>query len=241
MLDQHQALHFTGIGGAGMSGLAEIMHQLGYAVRGSDLRLTPVTERLEKLGIQVVQGHAAANLQPGLTALVITSAVDESNPELVEARRRGLFVARAEPDIRQWMDLAALGAICDVTQLTGQAAYILALLEQGDPRFSDVSSRIFGTPHDVAAGKHARHGRHHGGGADAQRAGFGHRQLGRGEFHRQIFRIEAERLDDEIGLEDKIGALDFFRRFAPRRIGHAETLAHHAHAFHRLKPEKRFG
>jgi len=92
MFDKIQAMHFTGIGGAGMSGLAEIMHQLGVAVRGSDLRLTPVTERLEKLGIQVVQGHAAANLQPGLTALVITSAVDESNPELVEARRRGLPV-----------------------------------------------------------------------------------------------------------------------------------------------------
>jgi UDP-N-acetylmuramate--alanine ligase len=90
MLDKGHAMHFTGIGGAGMSGLAEIMHQLGVSVRGSDLRLTPVTERLEKLGIQVLQGHAATNLQPGLNALVITSAVDESNPELVEARRRGV-------------------------------------------------------------------------------------------------------------------------------------------------------
>ena len=92
MLDKKQAMHFTGIGGAGMSGLAEIMHQLGVAVRGSDLRLTPVTERLEELGIQVVQGHAAANLQPGLTALVVTSAVDAGNPELLEARRLGLPV-----------------------------------------------------------------------------------------------------------------------------------------------------
>ena len=83
-------MHFTGIGGAGMSGLAEIMHQLGVAVRGSDLRLTPVTERLQELGIEVVEGHAAANLRSNLTALVITSAVDRSNPELVEARRRGL-------------------------------------------------------------------------------------------------------------------------------------------------------
>lgn len=75
-----------------MSGLAEIMHQLGASVRGSDLRLTPVTERLEKLGIQIRQGHAAANLRPDLNALVITSAVREDNPELVEARRRGLPV-----------------------------------------------------------------------------------------------------------------------------------------------------
>lgn len=75
-----------------MSGLAEIMQQLGASVRGSDLRLTPVTERLAWLGIPVVQGHAAANLPAGLDALVITSAVDRNNPELLEARRRGLPV-----------------------------------------------------------------------------------------------------------------------------------------------------
>jgi len=92
MLDRLKALHFTGIGGAGMCGLAEIMHQLGHAVRGSDLRLTPVTERLSALGIPVLQGHAAENLAAETAALVITSAVDAANPELVEARRRGLPV-----------------------------------------------------------------------------------------------------------------------------------------------------
>ena len=92
MLDRIQALHFTGIGGAGMSGLAELMHQLGCTVRGSDLRLTGVTERLTRLGIPVMQGHVAENVAPGTTALVITSAVDAANPELVEARRRGLPV-----------------------------------------------------------------------------------------------------------------------------------------------------
>jgi UDP-N-acetylmuramate--alanine ligase len=90
MLDKGHAMHFTGIGGAGMSGLAEIMHQLGASVRGSDLRLTSVTERLERLGIQVLQGHAATNLRSDIDALVITSAVDENNPELMEARRRGI-------------------------------------------------------------------------------------------------------------------------------------------------------
>ena len=90
MLDEHQALHFTGIGGAGMSGLAEIMHQLGYAVRGSDLRLTSVTERLAGLGIPVLPGHSAGNVAADAAAVVITSAVDAGNPELVEARRRGL-------------------------------------------------------------------------------------------------------------------------------------------------------
>jgi len=90
MPDKGQTIHFTGIGGTGMSGLAEILHQLGVAVRGSDLHLSPVTERLIRLGIPVVEGHAAANLPAELDALVITSAVSQDNPELVEARRRGL-------------------------------------------------------------------------------------------------------------------------------------------------------
>src|ERR1035437_6807295 len=92
MLNSARAMHFTGIGGAGMSGLAEIMHQLGVSVRGSDLRLSPVTERLEKLGIQILQGHAATNLSPDLTALVITPAVSENTPDLIEPRGRGVPV-----------------------------------------------------------------------------------------------------------------------------------------------------
>lgn len=75
-----------------MSGLAELMHQLGFTVRGSDLRLTPITERLAGVGIPVLQGHAAENLAADAAALIITSAVDSSNPELVEAHRRGLPV-----------------------------------------------------------------------------------------------------------------------------------------------------
>jgi UDP-N-acetylmuramate--alanine ligase len=92
MMERRGVLHFTGIGGAGMSGLAEIMHQLGYAVHGSDARLSAVTERLARLGLVIHAGHAAANLAEDAQALVVTSAVNETNPELVEARRRGLPV-----------------------------------------------------------------------------------------------------------------------------------------------------
>ena len=89
---EERTIHFTGIGGAGMSGLAEIVHRLGHAVSGSDARLSPVTARLAALGISVVEGHAATNLPVGARALVITSAVRADNPELLEARRRGLPV-----------------------------------------------------------------------------------------------------------------------------------------------------
>jgi UDP-N-acetylmuramate--alanine ligase len=81
-----QQLHFTGIGGIGMSGIAEILLNLGYQVTGSDLKLTPITERLQSLGARIYEGHAAGNIQ-GAKALVVSSAVDPQNPELVEARR----------------------------------------------------------------------------------------------------------------------------------------------------------
>jgi UDP-N-acetylmuramate--alanine ligase len=88
-----QPLHFTGIGGIGMSGLALLCRELGCAVSGSDLRTTPLTRRLEALGIRVAQGHAAENVPAEARAVVATSAVGPDNPEVAEARRRGLPLA----------------------------------------------------------------------------------------------------------------------------------------------------
>ncbi len=86
MFFRRQHLHFTGIGGIGMSGIAEVLLHLGYEVSGSDLKLSPATERLEKLGARISAGHAAANVA-GAKALVVTSAASDSNPEVLEARR----------------------------------------------------------------------------------------------------------------------------------------------------------
>ena len=86
MFLHRQHLHFTGIGGIGMSGIAEVLLNLGYEISGSDLKLGPITARLSKLGARIVEGHDAANLA-GAKALVVSSAVDERNPEVQEARR----------------------------------------------------------------------------------------------------------------------------------------------------------
>ncbi len=91
MFYKPQRLHFTGIGGIGMSGIAEILLNLGYTISGSDVKLTPVTERLVSLGATVHEGHSASHIA-GAKALVVTSAVNESNPELIEARRLGIPV-----------------------------------------------------------------------------------------------------------------------------------------------------
>ena len=62
MFFKRQRLHFTGIGGIGMSGIAEVLLQLGYEISGSDLKLSPITERLARMGAVIREGHAAANV-----------------------------------------------------------------------------------------------------------------------------------------------------------------------------------
>jgi UDP-N-acetylmuramate--alanine ligase len=86
MFFSKQHFHFAGIGGIGMSGIAEVLLNLGYTISGSDLKLSPTTERLGHLGATIYEGHKAENVA-GAKALVVSSAVDESNPEVQEARR----------------------------------------------------------------------------------------------------------------------------------------------------------
>jgi UDP-N-acetylmuramate--alanine ligase len=86
MFFRPQHLHFTGIGGIGMSGIAEVLLNLGYQISGSDVKLSPITDRLAQMGARIYEGHDSANVT-GARALVVSSAVDEQNPEVQEARR----------------------------------------------------------------------------------------------------------------------------------------------------------
>src|SRR3970040_2964279 len=79
-------VHFVGIGGSGMSGIAEVLLNLRYEVSGSDLRLSPVTERLERLGARIWEGHDALHVH-GAEAVVTSSAVRPDNSEVIEAHR----------------------------------------------------------------------------------------------------------------------------------------------------------
>jgi UDP-N-acetylmuramate--alanine ligase len=89
-------VHFVGIGGIGMSGIAEVLRNLGYAVSGSDLKSSVVTDRLSGLGVRVASGHRAENVS-GADVVVVSSAVRLSNPEVVEARRLAIpIIPRAE-------------------------------------------------------------------------------------------------------------------------------------------------
>jgi UDP-N-acetylmuramate--alanine ligase len=88
-------IHFVGIGGSGMSGIAEVLLTLGYQVSGSDVATNAVTRRLAELGAQVKQGHAAEHIA-GADAVVVSTAVSPSNPEVIAARaQRVPIVPRA--------------------------------------------------------------------------------------------------------------------------------------------------
>src|SRR5579885_1166712 len=91
-----QRIHLVGIGGIGMSGIAEVLLTLGYSVSGSDLKLSTITERLQNLGATIYEGHAAANVE-GAHVVVISSAVKADNPEVMEAHKRKIpVIPRAE-------------------------------------------------------------------------------------------------------------------------------------------------
>src|SRR5215475_2428714 len=96
MFKRINQVHFVGIGGIGMSGIAEVLLNLGYKVTGSDIRSTTITDRLEQLGATIYPRHAAENVRSA-HVVVISSAVRTDNPEITEAQRRKIpVIARAE-------------------------------------------------------------------------------------------------------------------------------------------------
>ena len=127
MFLSRQHLHFAGIGGIGMSGIAEVLLNLGYTISGSDLKLSPTTDRLVSLGATVFEGHDAKNLN-GAKALVVSSAVNEANPEVQEARRLGIPVIPRGELLAELMRLKygiAIGGSHGKTTTTSMVAAIL--------------------------------------------------------------------------------------------------------------------
>ncbi|HEY4820226.1 MAG TPA: Mur ligase domain-containing protein, partial [Xanthobacteraceae bacterium] len=123
-------LHFIGIGGIGMSGIAEVLHNLGYSVQGSDLAESANTRRLTGLGIRVAIGHRAENLDSA-EVIVVSSAVKPDNPEVVAARARRLPVVRRAEMLAELMRLKWSIAIAGTHGKTTTTSIIGALLETG--------------------------------------------------------------------------------------------------------------
>ena len=124
-------IHFVGIGGIGMSGIAEVMHNLGYSVQGSDISESPTVERLRGRGIPVAIGHAAENVDAA--AVVVTStAVKRTNPEVAAALEARTPVVRRAEMLAELMRLKSTIAVAGTHGKTTTTSMIAALLDCGE-------------------------------------------------------------------------------------------------------------
>jgi len=148
-------IHFVGAGGAGMSGIAEVLHNLGYVVTGSDLRENAVTRRLNQLGVKVWVGHDARHTED-CDAVVVSSAVAVDNPEVVAARRRRIPVVPRAEMLAELMRFRYGIGVAGTHGKTTTTSLIASLLAGGglDPTF------VIGGQLN-SAGSHARLGDGH--------------------------------------------------------------------------------
>jgi UDP-N-acetylmuramate--alanine ligase len=123
-------IHFVGIGGIGMSGIAEVLLKYGYTVQGSDLKPSPITDRLVERGATLFFGQKAENLE-GAEVVVISSAIKKGNPELDEARAKGLPVVRRAEMLAELMRLKSNVAVAGTHGKTTTTTMVATLLDAG--------------------------------------------------------------------------------------------------------------
>ena len=124
-------VHFIGIGGIGMSGIAEIMLKIGYSVQGSDAKSSANTERLERLGARIFIGHDAAHLGEEVSAVVYSTAVKADNPEMKAARARRIPLVRRAEMLAELMRLQFSVAVGGTHGKTTTTSMVAALLDAG--------------------------------------------------------------------------------------------------------------
>ncbi|MFN4091261.1 MAG: UDP-N-acetylmuramate--L-alanine ligase [Brevundimonas sp.] len=124
-------VHFVGIGGIGMSGIAEIMLKIGYSVQGSDAKSSANTERLEKLGARIFLGHDAEHIGEGVSAVVYSTAVKADNPELKTARERRIPLVRRAEMLAELMRLQFSIAVGGTHGKTTTTSMVAAVLDAG--------------------------------------------------------------------------------------------------------------
>jgi UDP-N-acetylmuramate--alanine ligase len=131
-----QSIHFVGIGGSGMSGIAEVLLNLGYAISGSDLQESAVTRRLQSLGARVSIGHDAENVR-GVGAIVVSSAVKPDNPEVIAARAARIPVVPRASMLAELMRLKRGIAVAGTHGKTTTTSLVASVLAAGglDPTF----------------------------------------------------------------------------------------------------------
>jgi UDP-N-acetylmuramate--alanine ligase len=129
-------IHFIGIGGAGMGGIAEVLKNIGYEISGSDIKESAITQRLESLGIQISIGHSAENIKE-TDVVVITSAIDESNEEICAARKNRIPIVRRAEMLAELMRFSPGIAIAGTHGKTTTTSLVASVLAEGglDPTY----------------------------------------------------------------------------------------------------------
>ncbi|MGZ8467058.1 MAG: Mur ligase domain-containing protein, partial [Candidatus Binatia bacterium] len=130
MLQKKHKIHFVGIGGIGMSGIAEVLLNSGYAVSGSDLQASEATRRLSSLGAQIYVGHQEENIAGNPSVVVISTAVKYANPEVLEARRRHIPVIPRAEMLAELMRLRFGIAVAGAHGKTSTTSMIALVLER---------------------------------------------------------------------------------------------------------------
>jgi UDP-N-acetylmuramate--alanine ligase len=146
-------VHFVGIGGAGMSGIAEVLATQGYQVSGSDLAASAVTRRLEGLGVRIAIGHDARHVE-GADAVVVSTAVAPDNPEIAAARERGVPIVPRALMLAELMRLKTGIAVAGTHGKTTTTSLIASVLAEGDldPTFV-IGGRLLSADTNARLGK----------------------------------------------------------------------------------------
>jgi UDP-N-acetylmuramate--alanine ligase len=146
-------VHFVGIGGAGMSGIAEVLATQGYQVSGSDLAASAVTRRLESLGVRIAIGHDARHVE-GADAVVVSAAVAADNPEMAAARERGVPIVPRALMLAELMRLKTGIAVAGTHGKTTTTSLIASVLAEGelDPTFV-IGGRLLSADANARLGK----------------------------------------------------------------------------------------
>lgn len=156
VLGQARRIHFVGVGGIGMSGIAELLVNLGYEVSGSDMQRTDITDRLESLGVRITQGHDAHNVS-NVEVVVYSSAVRSTNPEMTAARERGLAVVPRAEILAELMELRQGIAVAGAHGKTTTTSMIALVLDMAglDPTVV-IGGRVssFGSNAKLGRGKY---------------------------------------------------------------------------------------
>lgn len=209
MADPLERAHLVGIGGAGMSGIARILLARGHSVSGSDAKQSVAVDALRMQGARIAVGHAAENLGPDATSLVVSTAIRESNPELVEARRRGIPVLHRSAALAALMAGHRVACIGGTHGKTSTTSMLTVALQQCrlDPSFA-----IGGDLNE--SGSNA----HHGGGdifvaeADESDGSF----LAFSPWVAVVTNVEADHLDHHGTVEAYVAVFDqFVQRIEP--------------------------